>query len=642
MSCDSSSRPSPTPPVTPAAEHAATTQGYNGFDGGGDNALNGGGGELDLLPGQEAGPSEQQSMIDYGQHNICAWGPVIQQIVVPVAGTDPITVNRLSSPDPFTPTYQLPDGEIVTTNTPLPVLLAPGYTPAEPPVVAWTEPESGELVHLYDGWIQVYFKREATQAQIEQVIAQNNLQVIMSWYEPDDEAGPGNSMAWFEFQYSPQHFANFSVAYAFFNAHPLVSLACPDTTDEVHTDYGQPLGSLVHWPTDKFADSSFPFPGCSTIEAYWVSQYSFIPLGPEAGGSFSSQVVVVIDNGVYRAHKDFITGLSENPGPGPSLGIKGKISWIGVDVSDREIWIGTKQKLRGEPEFISTNEKRLGLVSHGTMMAGMISAGTRNPSTGSGTLGTGTASLAPSALILPVRLKVTNTEKISASSPVKAIRAIRFNFGHTKWIEKVRVVNMSFSADGMFRWWPSQDIKYNIGRDLIFNDRLYIGSAGNDGKHTLQYPAAHDNVLGVTGALAWRQTEHPLNFTYTVHEDSNYWGIVYPPENSAYAVSGIYQFVEPDAQLLPVPPGNNNYDIIYDSARYNLAGGTSESTAQISALAFLLYDAKARQTGNPLASSWQNVRYRITHTKQPDITFNNDPNHKIAGVADFGNALCGW
>jgi hypothetical protein len=655
MSCDSSSKQSPSLPVTPAAEHASTAQGYNGFSGGGEDALNGGGGELDVLPGQEAGPSEEQSLIDFDQHSICPWGPVIQQIIVPVAGTDPITVNRLSSPDPFTPTYQLPDGEIVTTNTPLPMLLAPGYTPATPPEVPWTDPVSGDSMHIYNNWILVYFKREATQAQIEQVIAQNNLQVIMSWYEPDDAAGPGNSMAWFQFEYSPQQFTNFTQAYTFFNAHPLVSLAMPDTTDDIKTCYGTPSGGTQGWPTDLAADE--PWFHCDIIQAYGVSTEPLVPLGPEAGvgALFSTQVVAVVDDGVFRSHKDFRVGCYDQVNSQYSLGIKGKISWIGVDVTPREIWVGTKQNLRGEPNYISTRDNRNGPVSHGTMMAGTISAGTRNQVNrrNQESLGTGTAGLAPSALILPVRLHVTGLDAagddlINGDSLVKAVRAIRFNFSHEKWAEKVRVVNMSVGGSSG-SWWPRADMKYNIGRDLVFNDRLYVAAAGNSGLHRLSYPAAHDNVLGVTGAMGKKESEdeYTENYSFSADPLSTYWNLSSPLVNSPYPVSGISQFADDLQghavyQLLPVPPGDNLEDLPIDGARYNAAVGTSGAAAQISALAFLLYDKKARATGNRLASSLQAVKLRIVSSEQGILNDPNDPSRVLAGVADFSEALTGW
>jgi hypothetical protein len=656
--CDSKSSSGATPDAKPAPHPRAVATGLDGMDvGQGDALLGGGAGDDPPQPGVMAGPLEQQSLIDYGQHSIGAWGPVMAIIMVPSTGGGTIAVNRLSSPDPFTPTYQFPDGEIVTTNTPLSVLLAPGYTPVDPPIVAWTEPESGETIHLYDGTILVYFKPEVTQSQIEQVIAQNNLRVIMSWFEPADEGGTGNSIAWFQFGYSPLQFADFSAAYSFFNAHPLVSLAMPDSTDELKGGYCDAQGSNVPWPTDML---NITQPGSGNnytgvTEAYYVNTaLTTIPLGPEAGGTFSSQVVAVLDSGVYRQHKDFITGLSSNPGPGNSLGIKGKISWIGVDVTADGTWVGTKQKLRGEPEFYDSHQSRQGLVMHGTAMAGMISAGTRNPSSTSGAVGTGTSSLAPSALILPVRMKVTGV--INGKSPifsnasiVKAIRALFYHFGHWHWREKVRVVNMSFSGSKT-PWWMKNDMKGSISQDLKSNDRLYVAGAGNDGAHVLSYPAAHSNVLGVTGAIAHRQLNGTWRFS--ANPNSNYWDLTSPMDNSAYPISGSYsldnspntvlypQDTYSGHQAFPIPPGNGM--LVDDALYYAEDGGTSSATAQVSALAFLLYDARVRQTGSFLASSYPEVRHRIVHQRMANMSWNGDSNHTLSGTANYIIALNGW
>jgi len=617
---------------------------------GGGMSPNGGGGLLDYPPpGPESGPLEPQSLIDYDQGNIGPWGPVISQQQVIIQGQQ-YTVNRLSSPDPFTPTWQLPDGEIVVSNTPLAVLMQPGYVAVDPPIIQWTEPVSGDSMHLYDGQILVYFKSTTTQLQIEQFISQLGLTVVMSWFEPPDGQGSGNSIAWFQFEYPSQLFPTFGQAYAFFNANALVDFARPNTTDEMEACYADAQGNLVGWPTDQAADPSQHFPGmCKTIQAYHVDQSTKVPLGPEAGGTFSKEAVAVIDDGVLRLHKDFTTGLADKAPPPGGLWAKNKVSWCGVDCTNDAYWVGTKGDHRGEPE--AYNPTRGGLTCHGTEMAGVISAGTFNPSSTSGEKGTGTASLAPAALILPVRMKVTGFNQLdanfSAGTMVTAIRAVRFEFGHTKWIEKVRVVNMSFAGGKSF-WFPKGDMKYNIGRDLIFNDRLYVGAAGNSypGVHKLMYPAAHSNVLGVTGALAtfigageWR---------FDAHEDSNYWDLAWPQENSAYPVSGIFGFTQPliggpYEQWLPVPDcTNSDYFNVVDGAQYFKGGGTSEATAQVSALAFLLYDKKVRDTGDPLACNRNLVKLQIVHNSGSTMAYQGDPHHVLGGVVSFWEALRYW
>jgi hypothetical protein len=495
----------------------------------------------------------------------------------------------------------------------------------------------------------VYFKPETTQLQIEQFISQCGLYVVMSWFEPPDQPGPGNSIAWFQFEYPSQLFPSFGQAYAFFNANPLVDFARPNTTDEFKTCYCDDQGNFVQWETDLAARE--PPPGnCKTIQAYHIHDSTYVRLGPEAGAAgndFSTQVVAVIDDGVWRPHKDYTTGLSVNRPPDANYSYLNKISWVGVDCTYDNYSVRTKLKERGQPEVFNPN--RGGLTCHGTMMAGMISAGTRNPSTTSGELGTGTASLAPTACILPIRLKVTGFDginaKFSTGSIVEALRAMRLEFGHTKYIEKVRVVNMSFSGDRAPPS-PKGDFKYNIGRDLVFNDRLYVAGAGNEGQRVLKYPAAHPNVLGVTGAIATFLGAGQWNFD--AHEDSNYWDLAWPQENSAYPVSGIFGFTPPEIgdpyeQWLPVPDcSNRDYYHTVDGAQYFKGGGTSEATAQVSALAFLLYDKKVRDTGDPLACNRNLVKHQIVHTSGSTMMYQGDPTHVLGGVVSFWEALRYW
>jgi hypothetical protein len=590
-----------------------------------------------VLQDNIAMPLTPQSLIDMGQTQIAQWGPVTATYTVPTASGS-TTVTRLASPDPFTATYQMPDGEIIVSNEPLSSLLDPNYQSTDPPVLAWTEP-NGNTIHHYQGEILVTFKPEVTQQQIEQFIALNNLHVKMSWFEPGSKPGCGNDMAWFQFDYNQNQFTTFGSAYTFFTASDLVWEVAPNTTDEIANSYGDANGNLVSWPTDYWGTGTFY--GASAVEAFGVDASPLVRLGPEAGGSFSTQVVCVVDNGVYRNHCDFTTGLLSNPGPNNSLGIKGKISWIGVDTDDNHIYIGTKTKLRGEPAYYSSNGY---LVSHGTEMAGIISSGTKNPIRGE-TIGFGAASLAPSALILPIRMKSTGDNTESLCSVMKACRALRFFFAHTQWVERVRVVNMSQGDQYDTYWWPYYSLKEQIALDQRRYDRVYVSGAGNaenttNGRHVRRYPAAFDNVIGVTGALASYSATEP-HWTFSAHSMSNYYS-----DLQTYDVSGIFGFGAGRSQYIPRTPAA--YGVLpsrpaygYDWF-YSQAEGTSCATAQISSLAFLLYDAQARYTNNKDASSRQQVTNRIIDTRGPQMNVPSNPIGVMPGVARFSQALSQW
>src|SRR5690606_34419717 len=122
----------------------------------------------------------------------------------------------------------------------------------------------------------------------------------------------------------------------------------------------------------------------------------------------------------------------------------------------------------------------------------------------------------PGAVVLPIRLKQwtkyhgipgvpTNKPYFSSNAPNKAVRGLRFKLKHEQWHFNVRVVNMSFSWPSYLRSIPDLDdpfaptFKKNVSLDLSKNDRLYVASAGNEAGQRRAYPAAHSNVLGVSG-----------------------------------------------------------------------------------------------------------------------------------------------
>ena len=103
----------------------------------------------------EAYPTEPQYLWDYTQERINPWGPVLYAVPVPTAGGT-IMVNRLSSPDPFTATWQLEDGlgTILVTNADITQGLQQVEENPEPPTQMWTGPEGFE-VEIYQNEIVV-------------------------------------------------------------------------------------------------------------------------------------------------------------------------------------------------------------------------------------------------------------------------------------------------------------------------------------------------------------------------------------------------------------------------------------------------------------------------------------------------------
>ncbi|MCD6119535.1 S8 family serine peptidase [bacterium] len=285
---------------------------------------------------------------------------------------------------------------------------------------------------------------------------------------------------------------------------------------------------------------------------------------------------------------------------------------------------------------------RDGFVTHGTMVAGLITAVTNN--------GVGVASLAPTAGVLSLRLKVSSVREglpgtpgnsmFTGDSMVKAVRALRFQFAHGQWDDKVRVVNMSFGGDRIYEFWPPKSMKKNISRDLNKNDRLYVGAAGNDAGEKRVFPAAYSNVLGVSGLWTnyWGSTWYP----YITYEGERYGSNYINDGYQTYPVSGIYDFFDGSRHMSTATPGITSAlggidgDVLHGDGiigDYYHINGTSAAAPQVSALAFHLYTARPSAT-------YQEVWERIVSTR--DHSLDQTDEHQIAGPADYDAALTGW
>ncbi len=571
--------------------------------GGGEGPFDSGGDPPEGWERQIAGPiGDPQSLLDPYLDQINPWGPVISQSVVEISPGQFVTVNRLSSPDPFTGTYQLPNGNILVTNEPLQDFFTTNYNEESPETIIWTAPAGGEFEIAEDEMI-VLFKQEVTEQEISNFIAANDLYVIFSWFEGPEEPEEGNSIAWFQFRFTEERFSTFDLAYAYFSTHQKIEQAQPNTMDEYTADYPPP--NDTHYTSNK----------ALYINHFFVNQIPQIPYGPEGGqgsANFSDQMVAVIDSGVYRNHPDL-------NGPTQGGGVRDwHISNIGVDCWDKSYEVG---KGKGEPTFIDPVTGNL--AKHGTNVAGIISAATNNS--------IGTASMAPNAKILPIRLKVDNIvdgylEKFTAGSMLKAIRALRFEFHHDprqphlNWREKVRVVNMSFGGGWKYMDWnPPKTMKDEISLDLRRNDRLYVASAGNERKHLRTYPAAHDNVLGVSGL---RTNFYGTQWdTGEIGNGSNYFSDNY----TTYPVSGIYDFMD-------FMSGSRHLSTIPFSG-YDHFNGTSACAPQVSSLAFHLYRIRPDST-------YIQVQARIVNTRRRDLDQTGAV--PIAGIANYYAAINGW
>ncbi|MCD6282506.1 S8/S53 family peptidase [bacterium] len=537
-------------------------------------------------------------------------------------------MKRLSSSDPFTATYQLEDGTILVTNEDISQGIPDPENEVEPPIIQWVDPDNGTR-DIFQGEIIAYFFDSATQNDVEQFILDHNLHVIMSWFEPPDEGEEGNALAWFHFEYDQNEFPTFDDAYSFFSSHELVASTWPAFFAADKAAY-----LLVTDPNDYYyyyddvsgGKYGYPHRQNSYVNVLGVDESPYVRPGPSNGVWYSDQYNVVIDDGIWRYHPEF--WITQGPWPG-----WGKITWVGVNTYHRSYRVGYWY---GGPN--SWDPNRGTLATHGTQVAGMLTATTNDMR--------GVASLAPGNAVMPIRLKVRwvwngkyYEDRYDPSSCVKAVRALRFQFAHNQWYGKFRVVNMSFGGERPWYWWmyPSDryNMKKNINRDLNRNDRLYVAAAGNDYSAVRSYPAAFDNVLGVSGLFTNR-----FGTTWHHYYSPARWGSNYRNDGYAtYPVSGICDFIE--RYYNPIPQG---WDTIYvgrtlstayfpwqhNDQWYRHFNGTSAATPEVAALAACLYGRKPYRN------------YRSVWNRIVDSRDDSKARGYVAGLVDYDAAIEGW
>jgi len=587
-----------------------------GVAGPGSGGGDGGGGPLGGRdwpePGEDAGPLELQDPEDDGQpHSIGPWGPVIATYEVEVEPGETTIVKRLSSSDPFTATYQLEDGTIVVSNEDLSEIFTMPVEEPDPPSLDWVGPDS-ITYSIFEGEILVYFVDSATQQDIEQFIVDHNLHVIMSWFEPPDEGLLGNALAWFHFEYDPNEFPTFDDAFNFFAAHELIESVWPAFTYCLESWY-----TGENFPNDYYY--YVPGPGPHRQNAYinvlGIDESPRVPLGRSQGNASSRQYIVVIDDGVYRPHPEFRVWQ------GTYIGWR-KITWVGVNVYRKSYRVGYHY---GEPNLIDPST---GLpVTHGTGAAGMLTATTDD--------WRGVAACAPQHIVLPIRLKCKfagSEELHMPDTEVKAVRALRFQFAHNQWIGQFRVVSMSIGGERPWYWWgyPSNrfNLKKNINRDLWRNDRLYVAAAGNDYSTVRNYPAAFDNVLGVSGLFTNRSGGLWYHRYYLANWASNYRTDGY----RTYPVSGVCDFTERYAYGWWVGRSLSigHWPWQHNDWWYQHFNGTSAATPEVAGLAAILYHKRP----------WTN--YSVVMSRIVDTRDDSKARGYVAGLVDYDAALTGW
>lgn len=634
-------KPGPASPSAPAPHQSASGQGggqgfSSGPDGGG---ASGGGGSLLGGGGYVAsGPTVIQSLFDYSQPGLAPWGPVVQSFNVTVGGQT-YPVDKLAHYDPFIGKYQLANGDIVMTNEPLEyvvVMYANQSDPPLPPTESWSGP--GGSVLVFTNQIQIDFDQTVTEQDIWDLIAEKDLHVIFSSFEPPDPDQPStnNANAWFWFEYEPAVFANFQAAYSYFIASPHVVEVQPNAVEEYNFDYAQ-VG-LSGLPSDKwYAAGDTTFGGRGSlyqtrhITALGIDTSNRVAMGPPYGGTLSSECcVAVIDSGVMRSHPDF--DIPGNPN-------QRKVAAYCVTCGDNSFFFG---KNWGQPPLRDGR-----LHSRGTQCAGTITATTYDQAHGGQY--TGVPACAPRCGVFPIGVRVTSSGKYSGASLGVALAFLKDSLKSGNFQEDFTAVSMSWSDPTRIGFHEKMII-----RDLKDSERLYVGSAANlwenniDGNN-LVYPAALPEVLGVSGLWAECSPNNPAVAWFardSGNNGSNYrLDASFSPSSRAYPVPAVYGIVETrlsNGEPYQAPTGWSRttstpvYGLPYQSL-YDPIAGTSFACPQVAALGALLFDQAPGKT-------WEQVRDRIISTRDPNVeSLPQISTYQLAGPVRFHTALApGW
>ena len=602
------------------------------------NPLGGGGGGSLLLT--EPGPlGAPQDLTDYNQTAIQTWGPIAQTIQVqasqPNHPVQVFSVNIIETGDPFTPTYQLPSGTIVKSSRDPEDLVFEEPDTSVRPIVSWNGPSG--TTDVFEGEILITFVPTADANAISSFITAQNLEVAFSWFRPDLVNG-GNEIAWFQFFYDTQQYTTFTAAYNHFSQQ---SLAAEVDANEPHgftREYG---GQLPGNQTPD--DDHFQALRCRYPTEVGSALTALVPYGPESGGSMSGQAIALLDDGVWRQHEDLWVHSSIAPGSG--LGNAGKISWAGVNIDGSSIHLGRDNpagQWYGNPDESLTDPNRGGMLSHGTRIAGLVTAGTNNDNT-PGSSVAGVAGVTPSIMILPVRLTATYHDGrwgFTNDSTYKAVNALYDYFKPWQWQQRIRVSSMSWGS-GKYRG----SLKDIIDSDQTKYDRLYVGSAGNASNQVKNYPGAYVNVLGVSGLF--RNVAQGADwFSHITYFDSESMSYVDGGSNyyndgfHTYPVSGITDFCDEDRDSIYTygrstsPPGTIPFpSFMNPDGEWDHMNGTSACAPQVAALAALLFTVKPGNTRSM-------VQAHIISTRDDSMTLTL--NKPLAGLVDYEEALSTW
>ena len=238
-------------------------------------------------------------------------------------------------------------------------------------------------------------------------------------------------------------------------------------------------------------------------------------------------IIAVLDTGVYTNHEDLAGGIWTNPREIPGNGIDDDGNGF---IDDVHGW-----------NFALNNNAVADDYGHGTHVAGIAAARINN--------GIGIAGMAGGATIMPV--KVFSPPPNVLGTYEDLIRAIIYATDNG-----ARVINMSLGATSYSRGEEAAvDYAWNHGV-------VVVAAAGNTGRNTYHYPAAHRNAIAVAATDAY-------------------------DNRAGFSTYG--DFIDVAA------PGASVYSTLM-SGGYGYMSGTSMATPHVAGLAALLFSLNPQLT----------------------------------------------
>jgi subtilisin family serine protease len=241
----------------------------------------------------------------------------------------------------------------------------------------------------------------------------------------------------------------------------------------IHEEMTATAATLEANPAIEWVEPNYTFAlDTQPNDPYYAAQASYLnrlemPAAWDLATGRSDVVIAILDTGVTMSHPDLASGIWTNPLEIPNNGIDDDGNGF---IDDVHGW-----------NFAGNNNAVADDYGHGTHVAGIAAARINN--------GVGIAGMAGGATIMPVKVFFPPPNVLGTYQDL--IRAIIYATDNG-----ARVINMSLGATSYSRGEEAAvDYAWNHGT-------VVVAAAGNTGRNTYHYPAAHLNTIAVAATDA--------------------------------------------------------------------------------------------------------------------------------------------